>query len=278
MDGSYFSVLSFIFITLFYYFVLKKKLDVIVLTNATEYPNFVKSEYMQLLIYFLLVIFTQFGINCGIIINKCGGNVAQNIGYAALMTFIPWVLIFGGIIATLIIFPGFKSAFSNVIGYFVVSKSANTILTNLLVNIDVKNVINSDVNTSPETKKNLEGAAEAILKLVGNVSVLINQIVPSNFNEYWNMLTPLMKPEYQNGAPQLQQELLDIVVLRDNIGEGFWYLYTAILLTSIVQYKLNVRGCTTDIATMEANRDQYLIEQAKANAKIDKLTSTVYTS
>ena len=92
------------------------------------------------------------------------------------------------------------------------------------------------------------------------------------------MLTPLMKPEYQNGAPQLQQELLDIVVLRDNIGEGFWYLYTAILLTSIVQYKLNVKGCTTDIATMEANREKYLVEQSKANAKIDKLSSTVYTA
>ena len=57
--------------------------------------------------------------------SKCGGSLDKNIGAAALFTFIPWILIFGVMLAVLIIFPSFKNAFSNVIGYYVVSGQAN---------------------------------------------------------------------------------------------------------------------------------------------------------
>ena len=277
MDASYLSLLSFIGVTLFYYFALKKKLDVNVLSDINLYSNFIKSGYNQLFIYFLLIVFTQFAINCAVIINKCGGSVGKNIGVAALMTFIPWILIFGAVIAILIVFPGFKSAFSNVIGYFAVSSSANLILNTLLVNMDIKKAINEDVSSDENKKKGLESAAEAILKLCGNTSILINQIVPTNFMEYWSMLTPLMKNEYQNGAPELQQKLLDIVVMRDNVGEALWYIYTAILLTSIVQYNLTSRGCLKDPAAMEASRQQYLDDQAIVKSKNEKMESVVYT-
>ena len=39
-----------------------------------------------------------------------------------------------------------------------------------------------------KSKKELQDAAEAIVKLTGNMSILVNQLVPSNFNEYWNIL------------------------------------------------------------------------------------------
>ena len=37
---------------------------------------------------------------------------------------------------------------------------------------------------------------------MGNTAVLINQIVPSNFESYWNILKPLMKPQFQTDSAE----------------------------------------------------------------------------
>ena len=67
------------------------------------------------------------------------------------------------------------------------------------------------------------------------------------------------------------------MVTRDNIGESLWYIYTGILLTSIVQLKITTRGCNTDTATMEKNYQEFLDKEAEAKAKQDEIDSTVYT-
>ena len=277
MDTTYLSLISFIIITIAYYF-LKGKLIASPLgdTSGKNYQEYTKSSLMKLGVYFLAVVLVQFGINASIIINKCGGSVSQNIGVAFLMTFIPWVLIFGVLLVILLMFPGFKSAFSNVVGYFAVAGPANTVLAELLVNTDINKAIATDTS-SPENKQALQSAADAILKLCGNMSILINQIIPSNFDEYWQMLTPLMKPEHQTGAPELKQKLLDLVVRRDNIGEAMWYIYTAVLLISIVQYNLTTRGCVKNVAAMEKSQQEFLAKEAQINATKEKAASQTYT-
>jgi len=276
MDTTYLSLISFIIITIAYYF-LKGKLIASPLgdTSGKNYQEYTKSSLMKLGVYFLAVVLVQFGINASIIINKCGGSVSQNIGVAFLMTFIPWVLIFGVLLVVLLMFPGFKSAFSNVVGYFAVAGPANTVLAELLINTDINKAIATDTS-SPENKQALQSAADAILKLCGNMSILINQIIPSNFDEYWQMLTPLMKPEHQTGAPELKQKLLDLVVRRDNIGEAMWYIYTAVLLISIVQYNLTTRGCVKNVAAMEKSQQEFLAKEAKINATKQKAASQTY--
>jgi hypothetical protein len=86
-----------------------------------------------------------------------------------------------------------------------------------------------------------------------------------------------MKEQYQNGAPELKQQLLDSVVVRDNIGEALWYVYTAVLLISITQYNIMSRPCNKDLATMQADQDKYLKTEASINEKTAKQNSTVYT-
>jgi hypothetical protein len=217
------------------------------------------------------------GVNASVMVTKCGGSLIQNIGSAFLITLIPWIFIFGGVILSLIMFPGFKSAFSNVIGYFAVSNSANNILSELLVNTDLNQTINAAKDTDPKKIDNLKSAAEAIIKLCGNMSILINQIVPSNFVEYWAMLLPLMKEQYQAGAPEMKQKLLDAVVVRDNIGEALWYIYTAVLLISITQYNIMSKPCNKDLVTLQASQDEYLKTEKKINADSEKQKSTIYT-
>ena len=75
----------------------------------------------------------------------------------------------------------------------------------------------------------------------------------------------------------LKQKLLDIVILRDNIGEGMWFLYTAILLTSIVQYKITSRGCVQDLKDIQQNQQKYVKQQEVKKAVNAKAKDMVYT-
>jgi hypothetical protein len=210
----------------------------------------------------------------------CGGSITENMGRAGVYTFIPWTFLFGVLLLVLMIYPGFKSAFSDVIGYFYVSSSANKILTELLIDKDVQQKINEDPTMTPEKKNALENAADTIVKIMGNTSILINQIVPLNFNQYWNILTPIMKDKYQNNngdTESLKQKLFELVVSRYDVGEAMWYIYTGLLLVSIVQLKITTGGCNTSAETQQANLQQYQQQQEITDAQTNKATSTTYT-
>jgi hypothetical protein len=129
MDTSYISVLIFLITTILFYLVLKPKINVNTLNDAVLMGKYATNKYMGLGIYLLLVVMTQFAINAYYVINTCGGSSTTNIGYAFIVTFIPWIFIFGVLIVVLILLPGIKSAFSNVVGYFIVASSANGVLT-----------------------------------------------------------------------------------------------------------------------------------------------------
>jgi hypothetical protein len=228
------------------------------------------------------------------------------LGSAGALTFIPWVLIFGVVIIVILIFPGFKSAFSDVVGYYYVSSSANKLLTDLLVNTNVNQQIEKATggdfipqqpslqkpSAPPQelqesakiiggaTKKEMETAADMIIKICGNTAIIINQMVPSNFVDYWNTLQPLMKEKYQTNTNLLDQkrdELFELVVAKDNVGEAMWYVYTGLLITSITQMKISTRPCNTNPKQIAKNYQNYLDTQAKANKKQEQATSTVYT-
>ena len=273
MTNSYLNIVTFLLTTLFYYMVLKPSLTFTILNDVNEYKNYVSNHYMFLAIYVLLVIVIQFMVNSSIISSNCGGNITENMGAAGILTFIPWILIFGVLILILSIYPGFKSAFSDVIGYYYVAGSANKILTELLVDKDIEKKMLNEKEMTLEKKEALESAADAIVKICGNNSILINQMVPSNFNDYWSILRPLMKDKYQTDnseTDQMKNQLFDLVVTRDNVGEALWYIYTGLLLTSLVQLKITTRGCLSNPKTMEANYKKFLDEEEKQKTKQKK--------
>ena len=90
-----------------------------------------------------------------------------------------------------------------------------------------------------------------------------------------------MKDKYQDDAsPQtndIRKELFEVVVTRDNVGEAMWYIYTGILLTSIVQLKITSRGCVSSPKTMEENYNKFLESEKKAQEQKELATSTTYT-
>jgi hypothetical protein len=270
-DNTYMNIIIFILITILFFAYGKPKPTIDTLSNPA-------SPYKSYGIYFMAVLVFQLAINMSSLENKCGGGWPANLGYAMLITFGPWLAIFGILIAVMINFPGMKSAFSDVIGYYAVSNSANKLLAELLVDTDINDKIKQAGDGTDETKQQaMQDAAEAVMKMVGNISILINQIVPSNFMSYWKTLVPLMKNPDAADIPEKQQALLDIVVLRDNIGEACWYIYTAILLISIIGYKIVNKSCEIDPKVANANYDQYLDKQQAANDAKAVANSIPYT-
>ena len=312
MNG-YINLIVFILTTILYFYSIKPKV---------KYDTLETQQSLKgLAIYALIILLTQFGLNVSAIIEKCGGSASQNIGVAALFTFLPWTLIFGIVLAVLIAFPGFKTAFSDVIGYFYISDKAHILFSEMLA---IKGDVANKIESLPTSEKSAASStADALIKLCGNMGILINQIVPSNFNDYWQLLQPLMKtdamleaqPLYQNfmkterekeqekakeeegmktiqsvtpqrgGQPNksasdyYRDELLKLVVSRDNVGEFMWYLYTGILVMSIVQYYILSRGCLSDAATMEKNYQKFLQNEddlkAQENAAGQNTTYTI---
>jgi hypothetical protein len=278
MANSYLNIVTFLLTTLFYYLRIKPSYTYEISVDPTKQKEYKSNNYMYLVIYLLLVMVIQFMVNSSIISSKCGGSITENIGIASVLTFLPWTLIFGVIIVILTIYPGFKSAFSDVIGYFWVSISANKVITELLVDPKNKKKIDEDTASTPEQKEAIMTAANTIIKICGNTSVLVNQIVPSNFQSYWNILTPLLKPKYQTENPdteKIRNELFELVVTRDNIGEAMWYIYTGLLLTLIVQLKITTRECVSNPKTIEENfkRFKYAEQKSLSTNTTNNITS-----
>jgi hypothetical protein len=256
--------------------VLKPKLTIDKL-GPDCFNDYKSSIFPKLALYLLAVCLTQFLLNTAYLNGKCGGTSKDNIGIAALYTFIPWTVIFGSMIAVLIIFPGFKSAFSDVIGYFAISGSASDLLSKVLIDTNINALIEKE--TDSQRKQELTSAAEALMKICGNNSILINQMYPDNFINIWDKLKPLMRDKvYADNSPEnLKQQLLDLVVQRENIGEALWYIYTAILVSSIVYYNLDTRGCVKDINKIKAEYEDYMKEQDAQEKKEEINNSVVYT-
>jgi hypothetical protein len=276
MFNSYLNIITFIFTTIFYFFELKPKLTYDILSDNNKYLSYKSSNYKFLGIYILLVIIIQFIVNSYVISSTCGGNITENMIFASIYTFIPWTLIFGVMIVVIMMYPGFKTAFSNVIGYFWVAHSANKIINELLVNKNVQTDIDK-ADASPTEKQAMMDAADAIIKICGNTSILINEITPLNFISYWDILKPLMKEKYKSDTSEnetLKNELLKIVVSKDDVGLAMWYIYTGVLLTAIVQLKISTKGCTSSTSTLSQNYQEFLNEESTTQAASD---NTVYT-
>ena len=275
MDIYLTSIIVFIVLTIAYFIVLKPTLTLDKLPEINSVTNVVtmdcfneykSSIFPKLALYLLAVCLSQFILNTNYMNAKCGGSSKDNIGIAALYTILPWTVIFGTMLAVLIIFPGFKSAFSDVIGYFVVSSGAKDIF-DAIMNTDLQKDVDNAQKTGQSTG-DLEKAAKALTQMVdNNQSILINKMTPDNFADFWSTMRPLMKPTITSTASienDYKTQMLNLVVLKDNIGEAIWYVYTALLISSIVYYNLANVGCKKSVEQIKTSHDEYVQQQEDA--------------
>lgn len=269
------SLSSFIILTFVYCIKLKSRMTFAIFNDDKSLAELKKFEHYSLAGYFALVIISQISLNVMSMYFKCGGDFIDSLTNATSLTILPWSLIFGVVIITIMIFPGFKSAFSDVIGYFYISSKANEVLNTLLVDKNIR----MD-NLQPSEKDKMRDAADLVMKIYGNTSILINQIVPSNYIQMWDQMRILRKPEYQDDNNEktkaLKEQLFGLVVTRENVGEAMWYIYTGILIISLVKMNIETRGCSSNIDVMETKYKQFLSKEDDKNKQTKLGSKVVY--
>ncbi len=269
------SLSSFIILTFVYCIKLKSRMTFAIFNDDKSLAELKKFEHYSLAGYFALVIISQISLNVMSMYFKCGGDFIDSLTNATSLTILPWSLIFGVVIITIMIFPGFKSAFSDVIGYFYISSKANEVLNTLLVDKNIR----MD-NLQPSEKDKMKDAADLVMKIYGNTSILINQIVPSNYIQMWDQMRILRKPEYQDDNNEktkaLKEQLFGLVVSRENVGEAMWYIYTGILIISLVKMNIETRGCSSNIDVMETKYKQFLSTEDDKNKQTKLGSKVVY--
>ena len=219
-------------------------------------------ESTLFIIYFLLVISSQFGLNIYLAKQMC--NSPSNVGTAALATFIPWLFIFGLLNLLLKVFPGWLSAFSNTIGYAIASVAGvASLFTEQLLN----------VGKPPNTD-----AFKVIQNVTNDPSTIINTINDENIENFWNKSIDVQFfnqfPQVKSGAeppPQFTQ-LKNFIRLKNIVSYFIWYLLTGILITSIsYNYMLSVPCIQTPKQARESAAkflaSQTVKKQASDNAK-----------
>lgn len=238
-----FILLTLIFFVIKYYFNIE-------LYNKSDYTPIDRftNTLLPFGIYLFLVFSTQVSESALNLNKKCKNNTGSNVGHAMLYSLWPWLFIFVVTVGLLIFFPRIKKAFSDVIGYLFVSYSVTDIFSKLLYsNIETKEAINK---TGSE-KELYEKAGEAIMKLVQNKTLFINQIEPETFDKNWDILKPLMKDD----SDTLRQDLFNCVIFRDIVGEFCWYIYTGIFVSFIVFYNVSVKGCKKSLSQLKQEFD-----------------------
>ena len=279
-DYSMANIFIFILVTIVYYVFAKPSFSLADTENESSITAVLSNQKWMSMIYFLVIITIQVIINAMAIINRCGDSSASNIFSAFKITIIPWFFIFGIMMTFVMAFPGVKSAFSDVIGYLSVSYSANKVVSELLVDSEIEQQMNDD-GMDEAAKTSMRQSAQAIVSILGNMSILINQIVPANFMSFWKTLVPLMKPKYKDNLDSqetqaLKQKFLSLSVIRDNVGESCWYIYTGIFVIFLVQSYIIEYKCDVDPRIMNERYDEYKAKEKEDEAKKAQENSVKY--
>lgn len=228
---------------IFFYLKYTNNIDLYMKSPYDSTSRFSSSIFL-FLIYFVVIFIFQLSESSINLNRKCTNNVGSNIGHAFLYSIWPWIFIFLFTVALLVFFPRMKKAFSDVIGYFAVYSEVSNIFSKLLYSsAETKQAIEK----IGSDKELYEKAGEAIMKMVQDNTLFVNQIEPDTFDKNWDLLKPLIK----NDSEDLRKQLFDLVIKRDIIGELCWYLYTGIFVSFIVFYNVTIKSCKKSLAQLQ---------------------------
>ena len=214
------------------------------------------------IIYFLTLLIGEFFINVSVSNDLCG---SQQYGTAAIVTFIPWIFIFGFLKVLLTIFPGWLSPFSNTFGYLVtklfgISEVLNNILSTKFDNKDV-----------PE---NMKIAAEALEHIYNDKSLLINEITQENFDTFWKRMSD--SGFFKKNADEFKENLRYFVKMKDTVSEFIWFILSGGLVTSVSYNYIVNSECKKSADKMKEN-----VSETEAQADLTAKNNNqprVYTS
>ena len=200
------------------------------------------------LMYVVLVVGSQLFINVRNSAELC--NDTPQIVTSFIYTIIPNFFILGLIMVLMKILPGWKSPFSNTIGYLVVYM------------LGVGGAF-ADLLKSKKT-------GELIQKICDNQAIVINEITPFNFELFLNKMNKdkLLKSGYR--SKPAYHKLWKFVVLKDSIAEFMWIGLCGALVISTTFNALLEISCDIPTAQRKAAAAKFEAETAKSKSEESK--------
>ena len=214
------------------------------------------NKIIYFVMYGLSIILSQIFVNLSLTNTVCGAN---QWGETILITFVPWIMIFGSLNLIITKFPGWLKPFSNTFGYLVVSSK-------------LKNAFNSILKDS-KSSDNLE----EIFNDSKNQNLLINEIPPTD-NGFNNFINHLRNKKMLNSNINIDSEevktLKKIVSLKNIVSEFIWFVLTGVLtiLTSY-NYIINLKCSLTPEETKQNNiKGQQAVDSTQEEQYINSTT------
>tara|TARA_B000000475_G_scaffold270854_1_gene267322 strand:- start:1552 stop:2319 length:768 start_codon:yes stop_codon:yes gene_type:complete len=196
-------------------------------------------------IYLATILAIQFIANYQIVLKKCGEpQFAKTITY----TLGPNLIIFGGLMTLLTVFPGWKAPFSNTIGYVILNGLGKLIMGKGIG--DALLAILKKDNTNKLLKK-----------VYADPSMMVNDITPDNFNVFIQRLGGNNSIKKSDVSEEDLATLYNFVVLKDNIASFVWYFLTGLLV---------IQNSNSYIQTMKCVRSETQLAKNFRESKVVK--------
>jgi len=189
-------------------------------------------------LFFAIIVAFMYFANLAIIQSKCSSPMP-----VFRATFLPWFLMFVPILLALMMFPSWKTPFSNTFGYLVARLAGgNQALLDLLV------------------------PNQPLQYVYEDPSLLLNQFTTSNFETMFQSMKEVMVDN-----PAKKEVLFQVIRLKEIISEWIWFLLAGSVAISSSYTILMNTECTKSV-------DDYLLQQNIARAETqEKVVPKLYT-
>jgi hypothetical protein len=148
-------------------------------------------------------------------------------------------------------FPGWKSPFSNTFGYLAARVAG------------IKDAFNAILPSKISNK-----ALQAIYE---DNSLMINEITPGNFGDFWSkMQSSGMLSE--KVSPEAKERLFKLVRMKDIVAEFVWYLLAGVLISSITFSYISNSKCKRSAEYMKQQHEEWKKDADTDEEKKEKKT------
>ena len=202
-----------------------------------------RSGIILTVFYLAIILGIQFIANWQIVLQKCGEpQIAKTITY----TLGPNLIIFGGLMTLLTVFPGWKAPFSNTIGYGLIN-----IFGKLAMGVGIGDAL---IAVLKDDKNN-----KLLKRVYADPSMMANEITPENFNLFMDRLGGKNSIKKEGINEDSIATLYNLVVLKDNIASLSWYILTGLLV---------IQNSNSYIQSMKCVRSETQLAKNFSRAKV----------
>ena len=226
-----------------------------------------KSLTLATICYIITIVIGHYLINVDLVTKTCN---SPNWRLAFIVTIVPWVMMFGTIILILTIYPGWKTPFSNTFGYG---------MTRFAGAKKITSDIFPPANEIKGNDSNANSIKESLAYIYSDQSILINEVTPENFDNFWKDTEPIRSEESKTGEDnKLKDKFMNLIKLKDIVGEYVWYMLTGSLVIAVGYNYIIASTCSPSVENIKKQAKKYEEERKNDKEEEDNNVKTIYAS